>query len=216
MTQGRNLRLVRAPVEDPESKNWHEVMALNPDIMLDDVDLFKNFCVVYEREVGLPQIRVIDFRNGKSQKIAFPEPAYATYSYINRVYDTTEFRYGYQSPITPASVFAYDMEKGTSVLLKQKEVPGGYDAKKYQVEQIYAVASDGVNIPVSVLHLKGAKLMGGRAVSVWVRVLWSFDRHVFQFEPFQHGRSGSRNGGGAYSRRRRDGQGLARCGTHDE
>ena len=164
---GRNFRLVRAPVEDPEGKNWHEVMALNPDIMLDDVDLFKNFCVLYQREVGLPQIRVIDLRSGKSQKIAFPEPAYAAYAYINRVYDTTEFRYGYQSPITPASVFAYDMEKGTSVLLKQKEVPGGYDAKKYQVEQIYAVAADGVQIPLSVLHLKSAKLDGTGALYLY-------------------------------------------------
>jgi oligopeptidase B len=164
---GRNFRLVRAPVNDPASTNWHEVMAQNPDIMLDDMDLFKNFCVLYQRESGLPQIRVIDLRDGKSQKIAFPEPAYAAYSYINRVYDTTEFRYGYQSPITPASVFAYDMEKGTSVLLKQKEVPGGYDAKKYQVEQIYAVAADGAKIPVSVLHLKGAKLDGAGALYLY-------------------------------------------------
>ena len=164
---GRNFRLVRTPVDDPASKNWHEVMAQNPDIMLDDLDLFKNFCVLYQRESGLPQIRVIDLRDGKSQKIAFPEPAYAAYSYINRVYDTTEFRYGYQSPITPASVFAYDMEKGTSVLLKQKEVPGGYDAKKYQVEQIYAVAADGVKIPISVLHLKGAKLDGTGALYLY-------------------------------------------------
>jgi oligopeptidase B len=164
---GRNFRLVRAPVDDPVSKNWHEVMAHNPAIMLDDGDFFKNFCVLYERESGLPQIRVIDLRNGKSQRIAFPEPAYAAYSYVNRVYDTTEFRYGYQSPITPASVFAYDMEKGTSVLLKQKEVPGGYDAKKYQVEQIYAVAADGVKIPISVLHLKGAKLDGTGALYLY-------------------------------------------------
>jgi oligopeptidase B len=157
---GRNFRLVKAPVTDPGDKNWHEVMAHNPGIMIDDTDFYKNFCVVFERETGLPQIRVIDLRNGQSKRIAFPEPAYAAYSYINRVYDTTEFRYGYQSPITPASVFSYDMEKGTSTLLKQKEVPGGYDAKKYVVEQIYATASDGVKVPISVLRLKDAKLDG--------------------------------------------------------
>ena len=157
---GRNFRLVRTAVTDPGSANWHEVLAHDPAVMIDDLDFFRNFCVLYERESGLPQIRVIDLRDGKSKKIEFPEPAYATYPYVNRVYDTVEFRYGYQSPITPASVFAYDMEKGTSTLLKQKEVPGGYDAKKYQVEQIYSVASDGVKIPVSVLHLKGAKLDG--------------------------------------------------------
>ncbi len=157
---GRNFRLVNAPVTDPGSKNWHEVMAHNPGIMLDEMDFFRNFCVLYEREGGLPQIRVIDLRSGQSRRIAFPEQAYDAYPYINRVYDTTDFRYGYQSPITAASVFSYDMEKGTSQLLKQKEVPGGYDASKYQVEQIYAVASDGVKIPVSVLRLKNAKLDG--------------------------------------------------------
>jgi len=157
---GRNFRLVTAPVTDPGAKNWHEVMAHNPAIMLDDIDLFKNFGVLYERENGLPQIRVVDLRNGHSRRLAFPEPAYAVYAYTNRVYDTTEFRYRYQSPITPESVFSYDMETGASQLLKQKEVPGGYDRSKYEVEQIYTVASDGAKIPVSVLHFKGAKLDG--------------------------------------------------------
>ena len=157
---GRNFRLVTAPITDPGAKNWHEIMAHNPDVMLDEIDLFKNFLVLYGREGGLPQIRVVDLRNRKSKRIAFPEPAYAAYPYTNRVYDTTDFRYGYQSPITPASVFAYDMEKGSSTLLKQKEVPGGYDRNKYVVEQIYAVASDGVRVPISVLRLKTAKLDG--------------------------------------------------------
>jgi oligopeptidase B len=164
---GRNFRLVKAPVADPESKNWQEVVAQNPNVMIDDTDFFKNYYVLYERENGLPQIRVTDLRNGQSRRIEFPEPAYAAYSYINRVYDTTEFRYGYQSAITPASVFAYDMEKGTSALLKQKEVPGGYDRNKYQVEQIYAPAADGVKIPVSVMYLKGTKLDGNEALYLY-------------------------------------------------
>ncbi len=157
---GRNFRLVTAPVDDPGSANWHEVLGHDPDVMLYDVDLFHNFMVLHSRERGLPQMRVIDLRSGQSKRIDFPEPAYAAYGYVNRVYDTTEFRYGYQSPITPASVFAYDMEKGASTLLKQKEVPGGYDPKKYQVEQIYSTAADGAKIPVSVLYLKGTKLDG--------------------------------------------------------
>ena len=157
---GRNFRLVTAPVTDPGSKNWHEVMAHNAAIMLDEMDMFRSFLVLYERENGLPQIRVVDLRNGHSRRLSFPEPAYDVRPYTNRVYDTSEFRYAYESPITPASVFSYDMETGASQLLKQKEVPGGYDRNKYEVEQIYTTASDGTKIPVSVLHLKGAKLDG--------------------------------------------------------
>src|SRR5215470_11253108 len=164
---GRNFRLVTAPVTDPGARNWHEVMGHNAAIMLDEIDMFKNFLVLYERESGLPQIRVVDLRNGRSRRLSFPEPAYDVSPYINRVYDTTEFRYGYQSPITPQSVFSYDMETGAAQLLKQKEVPGGYDPKKYEVEQIYTVASDGAKIPVSVLHLKGAKLDGKGALYLY-------------------------------------------------
>jgi len=79
---------------------------------------------------------------------------------VNREFDTTKFRYGYQSFITPQSVFEYDMAGGASTLLKQKEVPGGYDRTRYQVERVYATASDGVKVPISVLHLKGATLDG--------------------------------------------------------
>ncbi len=157
---GRNFRLVKAPVADPGSKNWQEVTAQQSNVMLDDLEVFKNFYVSYERENGLPQIRTTDIRNGHSRRIDFPEPAYAIQNSVNRVYDTTEFRYRYQSLITPPSVFAYDMEAGTSRLLKQREVLGGYDHSRYEVEQIYVPAADGVKVPLSVVHLKGAKLDG--------------------------------------------------------
>ena len=157
---GRNFRLVKAPVTDPRSQNWQEVVPHRANVMLDDTDFFKNYYVLSERENGLPQIRVTDLGSGRSRRIEFPEPAYASYGYTNREYDTSKFRYGYQSFITPRSVFEYDMASGKSTLLKQKEVPGGYDRTRYQVQQIYATASDGVKIPISVVYLKGAKLDG--------------------------------------------------------
>jgi len=179
---GRNFRLVKAPVADPGSKNWQEVVAHDPGVMLDEMDFFKNYYVLYERENGLPQIRVTDLRSGQSRRIEFPEPAYAASSYINRVYDTSEFRYGYQSAITPESVYAYDMEKGTSTLLKQKEVPGGYDRARYRVEQIYAPASDEVKIPISVVYGKGKKLDGKGALFLYGYGSYGISIDIF-FDP---------------------------------
>ena len=154
---GRNFRLVKAPVADPRRANWQEVVPQLADVMLRDVDFFKNYYVSYERQDGLPQIRVTDLQSGKSRRIEFPEPTYLSYGYINAEYDTNKIRYGYQSFVTPLSVFEYDVSSGASVLLKQKEVPG-YDRGRYQVERIYATAADGVKIPISLVHLKGAKL----------------------------------------------------------
>ena len=157
---GRNFRLVKAPVSDPRSANWQEVVPYRANVMLDDADFFKNYYVLSERENGLPQMQVTDLATGKSRRIEFPEPAYSSYPYANREYDTSKYRYGYQSFITPRSVYEYDMVAGKSTLLKQKEVPGGYDRTKYQVEQIYAPASDGVKVPISVVHQKSAKMDG--------------------------------------------------------
>jgi oligopeptidase B len=158
--KGRNFRLIKTPVSDPRSQNWQEVVPQRANVMLDEMDLFKDYYVLYERENGLPQIRAIDFNSGQSRRIEFPEPAYTAFGYINREYDTSKFRYTYQSFITPQSIFEYDMGSGSSTLLKRKEVPGGYDRTRYQVERIEATASDGVKIPISVVHLKGARLDG--------------------------------------------------------
>ena len=157
---GPNFRLVKVPVSDPIRKNWQELVPHRPDVMLDDTDFFKNYYISYEREKGLPQIRATNVQTGESRRVEFPEAAYVDYPYINHEYDTTKFRYGYQSFITAPSVFEYDLPGGTSTLLKQKEVPGGYDRTRYQVEQIHATASDGVKIPISIVHLKSAMLDG--------------------------------------------------------
>jgi oligopeptidase B len=157
---GRNFRLVKTPVAAPGSANWKEVVPQRNDVMLDDIDFFKNYYVLSEREHGLPQMSVTDLTTGISRRIAFPEPAYSAFVQTNREYDTTKFRYAYQSFITPSSVFEYDMAAGASVLLKQREVPGGYDRTKYQVEQVYATASDGVKVPISLVHVRGLQLDG--------------------------------------------------------
>ena len=164
---GRNFRLVKAPVSDPRRQNWQEVVAHRPTVMLEDVDFFKNYYVRYERENGLPQIRVTDLHSGQTRQIEFPETAYDAGNYVNREFDTHKYRYTYDSFISPFSVFEYDMETGASTLLKQKEVPGGYDRTRYQVERLSATASDGVKVPISLVHLKGAKLDGHGAAYLY-------------------------------------------------
>src|SRR5271156_4336234 len=90
---GRNFRLVKTPVADPGSANWKEVLPQRKDLMLDDIDFFKNYYVLSERENGLPQISVTDLDTGNSRQIAFPEPAYTAFVNANPEYDTTKLRY---------------------------------------------------------------------------------------------------------------------------
>ena len=129
--------------------------------MIDDVDFFRNFCVLYERESGLPQIRVIDLRNGQSKRIPFPGAG------LRRLFlresRLRHHRIPLRIPVADYAAVGLFLRHGKGNVDSaeaEEKSPADTIAKKYQVEQIYAVASDGVKIPVSVLHLKGAKLDG--------------------------------------------------------
>jgi len=154
---GRNFRLVTAPVDTPARENWVEQIPHRESVMLEDVDLFAGFFVACEREDGLPRLRLWKFQNdtpaaNPAGEIAFPEPAYSASPGINRIWETTAFRYGYQSLVTPGSVYEYNLETRESELLKQQEVPGGFDRTLYASERIHATAPDGVKVPISLVY----------------------------------------------------------------
>ena len=148
---GRNFRVIRAPLADPSPDNWDELLPHRDDVMVEGVDCFAGFWVAWERQMGLPKIRITDFLTGKSTYLGFPEAVYEAYPSTNRQWDTTLLRYGYESLVTPGSVFDYDVRTGRPTLLKQREVLGGYDPTAYMSERIMAVAADGTAIPVSLV-----------------------------------------------------------------
>src|SRR6266852_1517645 len=156
----KNFRVVTAPVSDPAEKNWKEFVAHRPLIKVDGVDLFKDHAVLSEWDNGLQQIEIIDFKTNKRQRIKFPEPVYAAGVSTNREFDMTVLRYNYQSLVTPSSVFDYDMNTSQATLMKQTEVPGGFDKTNYKSERVFATASDGTQIPMSVVYKRGVKLDG--------------------------------------------------------
>lgn len=157
---GRNFRLVTAPVHDPDEKNWKEIIPHRPETMLEGIDCFANFYALYERQNGLPQIRLTDLKSGESHYLAFPEPAYSVFPSTNREWDTNLLRYSYQSLLTPSSVFDYDVTARQSTLLKETEVLGGYDKNEYASERLYATAKDGARIPISIVYKKSLQKDG--------------------------------------------------------
>jgi oligopeptidase B len=169
---GRNFRLVTAPVASPSAVNWTEILPHRDDVMLEDADLFATFWVACERRSGLQHLRVVPFAGqgsatSESKEIAFPEPVYSAHPHTNRVFDTTKFRYGYQSLVTPGSVFEYDIATGESRLLKQLEVPGDFDKSLYTSERFFAKAEDGVEIPVSLVYRKDSFKRGKNPLFVY-------------------------------------------------
>lgn len=155
-----NFRVVTAPDTDPQEKNWKELIAHRPDVKISGAEPFAKHLVLTEWENGLQEIEVVDLQTQQSRRIAFPEPVYAADLGQNYVFDTNIVRYNYQSLVTPSSVFDCDMNTLTSTLVKQTEVPGGFDRDNYVSERVFARVTDGTKIPISVVCRKGVKRDG--------------------------------------------------------
>ena len=151
--------------QSSDSARWfrmdsHSLEEHRDGVTLEGVEFFRNYFVLFERSDGLQHMRVTDFRTDASHEITFPEPVYSAFNSTNRVFDTNVFRFQYQSFITPSSVFDYNLDTRDRTLMKRQEVLGGYNPEEYVSERILAKASDGVEIPISIVYRKGMKKDG--------------------------------------------------------
>ena len=142
----KNFRVVKAPVADPSEKNWTPFIEHDPAVRIGGLTFFANHLVVSEREGGLSYLRVIDMRTRASHRITTEEPDYALSLAANPEFETTDVRFNYQSMVTPASVYDYDLNTRQRTLLKRTEVLGGYDPANYESKRIWSVSRDGTKV----------------------------------------------------------------------
>ncbi len=165
--EAEQFRLMRTPVDATARENWVEILAEQKDAPLEDVDLFRGFFVASYRERGLPVLRVFalseDGLPGESKEISFPDPAYEADGDVNRDFGATVYRYAYRSLVRPPSIFEYDVRTGASALLKEHEVPGGFEAARYASERLWFKAKDGTEVPVSLVYRRDMFKKDGRS-----------------------------------------------------
>jgi oligopeptidase B len=151
---GRNFRLVTAPVASPGRDHWKEVIPEREGVMLSDVDLFRDFVVLDEREGGLPQITFLDPTTFQRRRVTFPEADFEVSAADNPEFDQAAYRVTYESLVTPETWIDINAATLQQTVLKKQPVPN-YDASRYEVERQIAPASDGTRIPIAVVHRKG-------------------------------------------------------------
>ena len=155
-----NFRIRRAPDLGGFPGEWTDWLPPRNDVFIEDIDVFRQYAVVWERRDGLRQLRVVDLADDSSHDIAFPEVAYGVFPAENRDFDTETYRFTYSSPLTPNAVYDYDLRTRERVLRKQQEIPSGFDPSGYEVRRFMAPARDGARVPVSILLRRGTTLDG--------------------------------------------------------
>ena len=141
-------------------KKWKVFLAHKEGDLIQGLDLFHNFAVAVVKSEALTELRLFDFTKHGWFNITFPEPVYAVSPGDTPDYESTTYRFNYQSLVTPPSVYEYNTGVHMSLLLKRQEVLGGYDPAQYVSERQWAVARDGVKVPLSIVYKKGVQRDG--------------------------------------------------------
>ncbi|EKT4497771.1 S9 family peptidase [Flavobacterium psychrophilum] len=156
-----NFKLMKTLETATSKENWTEVIAHRDAVLLEDIEIFKDYLVVEERENGLHKIRIMPWSGKGEYYLPFDSETYSAATGANVDFDTEILRYGYQSLTTPSSVIDFNMRTKTKEIKKEQEVLGGkFDKKNYIEKRVWATANDGTKIPISIIHQVGVKLEG--------------------------------------------------------
>ena len=156
----KNYKVMETSIKNPGKENWMEFIPHRDSVSI-DIDIFKDYMVIYERENALEKIRILDMNTKEEHYIDCPEPIYNIYSGGNPNFDTRIFRFSYESMVTPYSVYDYNMETREKELKKQQEILGGYDVSMYKSERIFAQAEDSTIVPISLVYRKDIFMKDG-------------------------------------------------------
>jgi oligopeptidase B len=188
-----NFRLCTAPIAAPG--DWTELIGASRDFYMTGVTCFADFFIVDGREEGLDQIEIHSYDGGVPRRIDFPEASYDAGLGDNTEYDMKVLRLGYESMVTPGTVYDYDVASGAKTVLKVQEIPSGYDATKYGTDRLKITARDGTEVPVSIVYPADFPKDGSRPL-----FLYAYGAYGYAIPPgFSTGRLSLLDRGFAYA-----------------
>lgn len=151
-----NFKLMKTPVSDTEMAHWQDLIPHREDVLLEGIDIFRDFLVVEERSQGLTHIHIKPWDGSGDYYLPFNSETYTAYTTTNPDFETDVLRYAYQSLATPSSVIDFNMRTQEKIVRKEQQVLGEtFDKENYVEERRWATAQDGTKVPVSMVYRKG-------------------------------------------------------------
>lgn len=156
-----NFKLMKTSENKTSSENWVDLIPHREDVLLEGIDIFKDYLVVEERTNGLNKIQIRPWDGGEAYYLPFESETYTAYTTTNPDFDTEMLRFSYQSLKTPSSIIDFNMKTKAKTVLKEQEVLGGkFNKDNYEEKRVWATANDGTKVPISMVYKKGIKLDG--------------------------------------------------------
>ena len=156
-----NFKLQKTNENTPEKEHWVDVIPNRKDVLLEDIEIFKDYLVVSERENGLNRLRIMSWNGTEDYYLPFASETYTAHTGNNPDFESDHLRYSYNALTTPSSVIDYSFKTKKKEIKKEQEVLGGkFKKENYTSKRIWAMARDGVKIPISIVYKNGIELNG--------------------------------------------------------
>ncbi|MDM1377491.1 S9 family peptidase [Myroides marinus] len=180
LDEADNFKLMQCPEDKTGVEHWVELIPHREEVLLEGVDIFKDYLVISERSNGLVHLKIQPWdKNQEAYYLPFESETYNAYTGTNLDFDTEILRYGYQSMNTPSSVIDFNMRTREKEVKKEQEVLGTFDKNNYVEERIWATAKDGVKIPMSIVYKKGMKKDGTNPF-----LQYAYGSYGYSMEPY--------------------------------
>ncbi|MFP2995035.1 S9 family peptidase [Spongiivirga sp. MCCC 1A20706] len=178
--EATNFKLMKASEAKTSKENWVEVIPHRKDVLLEDIEIFKEYLVVSERSNGLNRIRIKRWDGDDDYYLPFDNETYFAYTSTNVDFDTEVLRYGYTSLTTPSSIVDFNMNTREKTVMKEQQVLGGdFDKAHYTSKRLWATAADGTKIPISLVYKKGVLLDGSSPL-----LLYAYGSYGSTIDPY--------------------------------
>lgn len=174
-----NFKVMKTPETATSLNNWKDLIPHRKDVLVEGIEILKDYLVVEERSNGLSKIKVMPWKGKEEYYLPFESETYSAYLTANVDFDTKILRFAYESMKTPASIIDFNLETKTKTVVKEQEVLGGkFDKNNYEEQRVWATAADGTKIPISMVYRKGIKKNGKTPV-----LLYAYGSYGYSLEP---------------------------------
>ena len=175
-----NFRLMKTSEINTTKEHWVDMLPHRENVLIEDIDIFKDYLVVSERSNGLNEIRIIRWDEKEDYYLPFDTETYTAGAGGNPEFDTEILRYGYNSLTTPSSTLDFNMETREKKVIKETEVLGGkFDKTNYESKRVWATSADGVKIPISMVYRKGLNMDGTNPL-----LLYAYGSYGVTIDPY--------------------------------
>ncbi len=175
-----NFHIYTTGEQNTLKENWKPLWKYNDSIFTEEFELLSDFIVVKQKKAGIGNLYVKNIKTGKDYDISFNEEVFDVWISANHEPESVVLRFGYTSLTTPTEIYDYNLITKERKLLKQTEILGGFDKNNYEAKRLWATASDGTKIPISIVYRKGIELNSGNNPTV----LYGYGSYGYSLDPY--------------------------------